>query len=181
MAKSLPGRHKGPLGRVRGKNQPIEQEKNMKALTMYRPFTLENALSDFDHCLESFFGDSALSPADRIFNRLPAVDVQEKEDVYLLEAELPGYDEKNIQVHVDGGNLTIASKEEDEKERKGKDAKEGAFLIRERRSSSFNRSFRLPENADPGAVTASFKNGILSLEIKKHSEAQKRVIEIKSN
>jgi HSP20 family molecular chaperone IbpA len=169
------------LGRVRGKKKPVEQEKNMKALTMYRPFTIENALSDFDHYLESFFGDSPLSPADRIFNRLPAVDVREKEDAYLLEAELPGYDEKNIQVHVDGGSLTIASKQEDEKERKGKDAKEDAFLIRERRSSSFSRSFRLPENADPGSISASFKSGILSLEIKKRSEAQKRVIEIKAN
>jgi HSP20 family molecular chaperone IbpA len=148
---------------------------------MYRPFSLENALSDFDRYLESFFGDSALSPADRIFNRLPAVDVREKEDAYLLEAELPGYDEKNIQVHVDGGNLTIESGLEEEKERKNKDAKEGNFLIRERRSSSFSRSFRLPENADPATVSASFKNGILSLEIKKRSEAQKRVIQIKSN
>jgi HSP20 family protein len=153
----------------------------MKALTMYRPLGLENALSDFDRYLESFFGDSMLAPADRVFNRLPAVDVQEKEDAYLLEAELPGYEEKNIQVHVDGGNLTIESRQEDEKDRKGKGAKEGAFLIRERRSSSFSRSFRLPENADPNQVSASFKNGILSLEIKKRSEAQKRIIEIRSN
>jgi HSP20 family protein len=151
----------------------------MKALTMYRPLTLENALSDFNHYLESFFGDSMLTPSERI--RLPAVDVQEKEGSYLLEAELPGYDEKNIEVHVDGGNLTIASSQEEEKERKNKDAKEGTFLIRERRSNSFSRSFRLPENADPNAVSASFKNGILSLEIKKRSEAQKRVIEIKAS
>ncbi|MDR3191734.1 MAG: Hsp20/alpha crystallin family protein [Treponema sp.] len=164
-----------------GGKKPIEQEKTMKALTMYRPFTLENALSDFDRYLESFFGDSMLAPSDRIFNRLPAVDVREKEDTYLLEAELPGYDEKNIHVHVDGGNLTIASRQEEEKERKNKDAKEGTFLIRERRCNSFTRSFRLPENADPNAVTASFKNGILSLEIKKRSEAQKRVIEIKTH
>jgi HSP20 family molecular chaperone IbpA len=115
----------------------------MKALTMYRPLALENALSDFDRYLESFFGDSMLAPSDRIFNRLPAVDVQEKEDTYLLEAELPGYDEKNIQVHVDGGNLTIESRQEEEKDRKGKNSKEGNFLIRDRRSSSFSRSFRL--------------------------------------
>jgi HSP20 family protein len=175
------GRRKRSVGPGSGKKKPIEQEKIMKALTMYRPFTLENTLSDFDRYLESFFGDSVLAPADRIFNHLPAVDVQEKEDAYLLEAELPGYDEKNIQVHVDGGNLTIESRQEDEKERKNKDAKEAPFLIRERRSNGFNRSFRLPENADSSAVSASFKNGILSLEIKKRSEAQKRVIEIKSN
>jgi HSP20 family protein len=159
---------------------PVEQEYAMKTLTMYRPLAIENALNDFDHYLESFFGDSMLSPVDRIFNRLPAVDVREKEDVYLLEAELPGYEEKDIQVHVEGGTLSIQSAREEEKDRKGEggDAKKDTYLIRERRSSSFSRSFKLPENADPGQVTASFKNGILSMEIKKRDEAQKRFIRI---
>ncbi|MDR0731242.1 MAG: Hsp20/alpha crystallin family protein, partial [Treponema sp.] len=150
----------------------------MKALTMYRPLTVGDALSDLDHYLESFFGDSMLNPSDRVLNRLPAVDVREKEDAYILEAELPGYDEKDIQVHVDGGNLTIESRQDEEKERKenGKNTKNGAYLIRERRTSSFSRSFRLPENADPEQVNAAFKNGILSMEIKKRSEAQKRLI-----
>jgi HSP20 family protein len=140
---------------------------------MYRPYPIENALSDFDRYMGSFFGDSVLAPADRIFNHLPAVDVQEQEASYLLEAELPGYDEKNIQVHVDGGNLTIESKQE-----KDNEAKDGAFLIRERRTSAFSRSFKLPETADPEQVSASFKNGVLSLEIKKRTEAQKRLIRI---
>jgi HSP20 family protein len=161
----------------------------MNTVTLYRPFNIENALSGFDRYLENFFGDSPLAPADRIFNHLPAVDVREKEDVYLLEAELPGYDEKNIQVHVDGGNLTIESAQEEVSQRdvspeknkhadKSADKGKDTFLIRERRTSSFSRSFKLPENADPNAVTASFKNGILSLEIKKRSEAQKRMIQI---
>jgi HSP20 family protein len=144
----------------------------MKAVTMYRPYSIGNALSDFDRYLESFFGDSVLAPASRIFNHLPAVDVRETENAYLLEAELPGYDEKNIQVHVDGGNLTIETKQDEEKEDKD------AFLIRERRSSAFSRSFKLPENADGEQVSAGFKNGILSLEIKKRAEAQKRLIRI---
>jgi HSP20 family protein len=151
----------------------------MKAVTMYRPFTVGSALSDFDRYLESFFGDSMLAPADRIFNHLPAVDVKEKEDSYLLEAELPGYDEKDIQVHVEGGNLTIESKRGEEREN-GKNGKDGAYLIRERRPGAFSRSFKLPENADSGQVTASFKNGILSMEIKKRGEAQKRLIRINS-
>jgi HSP20 family protein len=54
-------------------------------------------------------------------------------------------------------------------------------MIRERRSSSFSRSFRLPENADPENIAASFKNGILSLEISKRAESQKRVIQINKN
>jgi HSP20 family protein len=148
---------------------------------MYRPLTLESALTDFNRYLESFFGDDpSLAPVDRVLNRLPAVDVREKEDAYIVEAELPGYEEKDIQVHVEGGNLTIESKKEDEKERKenAKEAKNSTFLIRERRTSSFSRSFKLPDNADAEQVSASFKNGILTMEIKKRGEAQRRLIHI---
>jgi HSP20 family protein len=112
-------------------------------------------------------------------NRFPAVDVRETEKSYELEMDLPGYDEKNIEVHLDGGNLSIESKLDESKEEKKND-KEGTYLLRERRLSSFRRSFRLPENADSASVSASFKNGILRLEIGKHAEAQKRVIQIKA-
>jgi HSP20 family protein len=154
----------------------------MKAVTLYRPLTIENALDDFDRYIESFFGDSPLSPAEKVLRHQPAVDVRETKDAYVLEAELPGYDEKDIEVHMDGGNLTIESKKEESKERnvspKGANSDEGAYILRERRTASFTRSFKLPENADPDAVSAVFKNGILCLEIKKRAEAKKRVIQI---
>jgi HSP20 family protein len=155
----------------------------MKTLNVYRPFTLGNALSEFDRYLESFFGDSSLDPVDRMVNRLPAVDVREKGDAYIVEAELPGYEEKDIEVHVEGGNLTIESKREEEKEQKenDKNPKNGTYLIRERRSNSFSRSFKLPDNADSDRVSAAFKNGLLSLEIKKRGEAQKRLIQIRAS
>jgi HSP20 family protein len=146
----------------------------MKTLTMYRPNPLQNALSDFDRCFESFFGDNVLAPAARIFNHMPAVDIRETENAYVLDMELPGIDEKNIDVHIDGANLTIASSEEEASEKK----EEGTYVLKERRVSSFSRSFKLPENADPEAVNAAFKNGILSMEIKKRAEAQKRTIRI---
>jgi HSP20 family protein len=149
----------------------------MKAVTLYRPSVLENALSDFDRYMDSFFGDSFLSPSDRIFNRLPAVDVRETDKSYILEAELPGFEEKDVEVRLDNSTLVIESKKEDEK----KEAKKGSYMIQERRSSSFSRSFRLPENADPEGISASFKNGVLTLEISKRAEAQKRVIQISKN
>jgi len=151
----------------------------MKTLTMYRPTTIQNvmgsALSDLDRYFESFFGDSFLAPAARIFNQIPAVDVQENENAYILEMELPGYDEQNINVHVDGLNLVIASRQDEEKK---SEEKQGNYLIRERKLNSFSRSFKLPENADPQAVSAAFKNGILSLQINKRAETQKRTIQI---
>jgi len=144
----------------------------MKTISFYRPNTLQNIMSEFDNCLESL--DSLLPPATRMFNHLPAVDVRETENSYIMEMELPGYDEKNIDVHVDGSNLTIAYKKETDEEKI--DEKNGVYLIKERRLVSFSRSFKLPQNANPETVNAAFKNGILSLEIKKRAEAQKRAI-----
>ena len=152
----------------------------MKSLTLYRPRILENALSDFDRYLDSFFGDNFLSPSERIFNRLPSVDVRETEKVYVLEAELPGFEEKDIEVRLDGNNLTIESKRDEKKDEPAVKA-DGNYLIRERRFSSFSRTFRLPENADPEGISASFKNGILSMEIAKKAEAQAKVIQIARN
>ena len=155
----------------------------MKAMTMYRPHTIQNALSDFDRYFESFFGDSFLSPTVRAFNHLPAVDIRETEKSYVLEMELPGCDEKDIEIAVDGSSLSIASKQEEacdanDRGSDGNDGSGGTWLHRERRIRSFSRSFKLPENANPEEVSAEFKNGVLGMEIKKRAEAQKRTIQI---
>jgi HSP20 family protein len=147
----------------------------MKTLTLYRPSILENALSGFDHYMDSFLGDSFLTPSERIFNRLPSVDVRETEKSYVLEADLPGINEKDIEIHLDSNTLTIESKKaEDKKEEKS------GYMIQERRQAVFSRSFALPDNADRESVSASYKNGVLSVEIGKLAEAQKKVIRIQS-
>jgi len=148
----------------------------MKSLSLYHPNTIHNALSDFNRYFDSFFGDSILSPVGRALNYSPAVDIQETENSYVMEMELPGFDEKNIEVNVDGSNLTIATKMEENQEKKSEE--DGKYILRERRNATFNRSFQLPDNADPSAVSAAFKNGILSLNIKKRAESQKRMIQI---
>jgi HSP20 family protein len=149
---------------------------------MYRPNTIENTLNDFDRYFESFFGNSPLSSTSRLLNQLPAVDVRETEKVYILEMDLPGYDEKNIEIHVDGGSLTIESRQEDSRdEKKHEDKSKGTYVLRERRLNAFSRSFKLPENADPGSISADFKNGVLFMEISKRAEAQKRIIQINKN
>ena len=157
----------------------INKEKIMKSLSIYRPHTIQNALSDFDRYFESFFGDNILPAAAKVFNHIPAVDVKETENAYILDMELPGYDENNIEVNVDGSSLSISSKQEVQTDNKD-DQNKGTYILRERRLNRFSRSFKLPENADPEAVSASFKNGILGLEIKKRAEAQKRSIQIKA-
>jgi HSP20 family protein len=151
----------------------------MKAVTLYRPVTIESALKDFDRYLESFFGESPMTPA--VFGRGPAVDIRETENAYELVAELPGFDEKNIEVSVDRGVLVIESKKEDAAERNvSPEGKKERYVIRERRSESFSRSFKLPENADLDAISARFNNGLLHLEIKKSAEAKKRLVQIEA-
>ncbi|GHV69205.1 molecular chaperone Hsp20 [Spirochaetia bacterium] len=166
----------------------------MKTVTLYRPGNALGQLSagsigkvfnNFDRYLDSFLGDSpfdeAVDYAERIFRHGPAVDVRETEDAYHLEAELPGFDEKNVEVRLDGATLTIESSTQAASDAAEEGAKEKTgekFLLRERRRSAFSRAFTLPENADREAITASFKNGVLNLEIKKLAESKKKVIRI---
>jgi len=159
----------------------------MRTITMYRPSTVQNTLNDFDRYVESFFGDSVLSPTSKILSRMPAVNIRETEKAYVLDMELPGYSEKDIEIHIDGSNLSIAAKPEDIDEKKEENAsaegqasvrEQGTWLLRERRISSVSRSFKLPQNANPEDVTAVFKNGILTLEVKKRAEVQKRTIQV---
>jgi len=97
----------------------------------------------------------------------PAVDIVEKEDAFQITAELPGMDEKSIEVKCSGDVLTIRGEKKDEKE----ENKEGYYLS-ERRFGSFQRSFRIPENVDAEKIGATFKNGILTLSLPKTKESQ---------
>ena len=107
----------------------------------------------------------------------PAVDVVEKPGEFQVTAELPGIDEKNIEVKCADGVLTIKGEKIEEKEESKQD-----YYLSERRFGSFQRSFRIPESVDPEKIDASFKNGVLTLRLPKSPEAQKseRKIEIKA-
>lgn len=107
----------------------------------------------------------------------PAVDVAEKEKEYEITAELPGLDEKNIEVKVADGMLTIKGEKKEEKEERKKD-----YYLSERRYGSFVRSFQLPEGVDASKVEASFAKGVLTVKLPKTAEALKseKTIEVKA-
>jgi len=107
----------------------------------------------------------------------PAVDIAESEKAYELTAELPGMDEKNIEVKVANGNLIIKGEKKEEKEEKKKD-----YYMRERNFGSFERRFEVPEGVDVDKIEASFKKGVLTLILPKTLEAQKpaKKIEVKA-
>ena len=107
----------------------------------------------------------------------PAVDVAEKDEECEITAELPGLDEKNIEVKLANGTLTIKGEKKEEKEEKQKD-----YYLSERSYGSFIRSFQLPEGVDEGKIEASFVKGVLTVKLPKSAEAQKneKTISIKA-
>ena len=106
----------------------------------------------------------------------PAIDLVEHDNAFELTAELPGLDEKNIDVKVANGILTIKGERQEDKEEKNKN-----FHMRERRFGAFERALRVPETVDTEKIEASFKNGMLTVMLPKTAEAQKSVkkIEVK--
>lgn len=98
----------------------------------------------------------------------PAVDVVEKDNGYEVTAELPGMDEKNIDVTVANGCLTIKGEKQEEKEEKKKD-----YYLQERRFGSFERRFEIPEGVDASKIEANFAKGVLTVTLPKSAEAKK--------
>jgi len=128
-------------------------------------------LFNWDSILDRYFDDSFDSE-----ERVPAVDVRENEKEYLMEVELPGLGEKDVEVKIENGVLAISSKKEESRE---ENEKEKGYLRKERRQFSFCRSFSLPENTDADKISATFKNGLLNVTIPKAPEAKPKMIEVK--
>ena len=104
---------------------------------------------------------------------LPPVDIAEERDRILIAAELPGFRQDQIQINMEGNVLTIRG------ERKFEDEKEGRNYHRvERAYGQFVRSFTLPNNVDREGVRATFRDGVLEIELPKREEAKPRQIQI---
>jgi HSP20 family protein len=135
-------------------------------LVRYEPTTL-SLLNSFDRLFDGIFDDRSVS--------VPAVDVRETETGWNMEVDLPGMSEKDVEVKLDNNLLTISSRKEQEEEQK-----KNGYLLRERRSSSFCRSFVLPDEVDREKIEAAFTNGVLSLSFPKLPTAQPKTIEVKA-
>ncbi|HTZ78273.1 MAG TPA: Hsp20/alpha crystallin family protein [Stellaceae bacterium] len=98
----------------------------------------------------------------------PAVDVAETDKEFQITAELPGIDEKNLDVSVSGGVLTIRGEKREEKEEKDKNKN---YYLSERRYGSFQRSFQLPDGVDQEKIGANFDKGVLRVTLPKSAEA----------
>ena len=108
----------------------------------------------------------------------PAVDIAEKDNEFEITAEIPGMDEKDIDVSLANGSLIIKGEKKSEKEEKKKN-----YYLSERHYGSFERQFPLPEGVDRDKIAATFQKGVLTLTLPKTAEARrgKRKIAIKAS
>lgn len=145
----------------------------MNTLSFFNPRFTSDLFDVIDRNFSDFSADSTVGKG-----KMPLVDVVEKKDSYALEMELPGCTEKDVEINLKDRVLSITSKtEENEKEEKKAENKE-TYLIRERRTAEFSRSFTLPEDIDAEKVAASFKNGLLTIDIPRKPETQVKRIAI---
>ena len=103
----------------------------------------------------------------------PVSDVIESKDEIVIKTELPGIDEKNVDVQIESGVLTIKGERNAEKE-----TEEKGYRRVERSYGSFLRTFALPPSVEPERVSASFTNGLLEVHLPKKEDAKPRSIKV---
>jgi HSP20 family protein len=142
--------------------------------------TRNSNLDDFRNIqsrfLEPFFGRfSFVDDAASNGTWAPAVDVAEENDKILVKVEVPGMEEKDLQIHFQDGLLSIRGERQFER----KDDRNYHRI--ERAYGSFTRTFSLPRSIDPSSIAANYRNGVLEIEIPKREEAKPRQIQINAN
>jgi HSP20 family protein len=137
-------------------------------IVRYEPWSLVGRLH---RQLEQTFGDTDTASVSWI----PHVDVREETERFVVTADLPGVEGKDIEITADKGVLTVRGERRSDK----KTAAEGYERV-ERASGSFVRRFTLPESADAEAIKATHVNGVLELSIPKRPQAQPRRISVQA-
>ncbi len=127
---------------------------------------------EMNRVLERFEGGKSFwsTPVSRWVSgvMVPELDVRENDAAIIVEAELPGVDEKDIAVTVANGYLTIKGEKRSESEQS-----EESYYVAERSFGSFKRSLRLPDSVDESKIDASFDKGVLKITAPKRADAQK--------
>jgi HSP20 family protein len=124
---------------------------------------------------EDFFNKPLLDLFDGGFSsrlkNVPAVNITERKDDYLVSMAAPGLKKEDFKIAMDGNLLTISSEKEEENEEK-----EGRYTRQEYSYSSFERSFTLPDEVEKDKIDAHYKDGVLELVLPKKEEAKKMAV-----
>jgi len=147
------------------KDMPVRREE-------YNPLGLLR--HEINSLFDNFFSGYDIEPfAGRFGAFSPSIDVKESDKELRVSAELPGIDEKDIEVSLNKDSLTIKGEKKEEKEDKGKD-----YYRMERSYGSFSRTIPLPTEVDQDKVKADFKKGVLTVTVPKTAKAMKETKKI---
>jgi HSP20 family protein len=151
-----------------------------KELTQWRPFReytpvreLERFGREIDRFWDSFF-ERRPARIETGEEWLPALELAETENDYVVKAEVPGMDPKDVDISLSDGLLTIKGEKKQEREEK-----EADYHLIERSYGAFTRSIQIPRPVQGEKITASHKHGVLKIVLPKSEEAKKKEIKIK--
>jgi HSP20 family protein len=149
----------------------------MTLLTNWEPFRQYSNMQDRMNRMNRLFRES-YSPeiqeeALTATSFAPLVDIYEDEHSITLKLEVPGIDEKDIDVQIENNTLTVQGERKIEKEEK-----EENFRRVERHYGSFTRSFTLPSSVDPAQISAHYDKGVLKIRLAKKAEAKPKQIKV---
>ena len=149
----------------------------MPLLTRWEPFREFSTMQDRMNRMNRLFRESYSpeGPEDALATTsfAPPVDIYEDEHTIALKLEVPGIDEKDIDVRIEGNTLTVHGERKIEKEEK-----EENFRRVERQYGSFTRSFTLPSSVDTGQGSADYDRGVLKINLAKKAEAKPKQIKV---
>ncbi|MFZ5569295.1 MAG: Hsp20/alpha crystallin family protein [Thermodesulfobacteriota bacterium] len=141
----------------------------------------ENTFNELQQRMDGFFDNvfpRGWMTSDGLMDTaglLPRLDVREEKKKIIVEAEMPGVDSKDIDVSLDGRLLKIKAEKRQESQDEGK-----GFFCSERSYGCYQRTVELPAEVDDAKVEATYKKGVLTIELKKVKESETRKIEVKS-
>jgi HSP20 family protein len=162
----------------RSSKLPVPSEKSSPGLPQqWHP--LESLVREIDRLFEDFgsgflqgslFDSDVLRGSQAAFPAMPTVDIRETDSAYEITAEMPGMDEKSVEVALANGVLSISGVKQDEQREENK-----GYPVQARSFSSFQRTFPIPDDVDADRVDVTFKNGVLSVTLPKRTAAHKSV------
>ena len=149
----------------------------MTLLTRWEPFrefsTMQDRINRMNRLFRESYNTEGPEEALTTTSFAPPVDIYEDEHTITLKMEVPGIDEKDIDVRIENNTLTVHGERKIEKEEK-----EENFRRVERQYGSFTRSFTLPSSVDLGQVSALYDKGVLKINLAKKAEAKPKQIKV---
>ena len=150
----------------------------MGSLIRWQPFhELTSIQERMNRLFEDFFGRTSLALGTEeplgTWGFAPPADIYGDAHKLVFKVEIPGIEEKDLKVEIEGNMLTVSGERKSEQE-----VKEEHFRRKERHYGAFSRSFTLPNTVDPSKIEANYVNGVLAIELPKRAEAKPKQIKI---